>query len=108
MTPEWTISIISIIIATVATLYSIYLNAVKRKKTIADEGVDKGVLASDMNYIKNRLDEIVIDNKISKKTIECHETRITVVEVEQKQLKNVPERLTKLETLSAKILKEVQ
>ena len=87
-----TASTISVLIAAVCALASLITTAItvvnsrrQDKKTLTDEGENKGTLISDIGYIKAGVDELKRDNRENRSEIKGISERVTRVEESAKQ-----------------------
>lgn len=62
-------------------VFTFYFN---RKKDTSEDGEFKGSLKSDINYIKNGVDELKNDNRSIKEDIRSLDHRVTLVEASAK------------------------
>lgn len=97
MTVEALIAIIVSVVSVCAGLCSIIVFAINRAKDKKAEGREEGTQGADLQYIKRRVDDILLDNKENNRQLIQHETRISLLESSEERLRNVPERLTKVE-----------
>ena len=75
MSLEWVVATAATLIAVVAGLYTIFNNADKRKRTIQSDGECIAKQTADILYIKDRVDDILLDNKDKKQTEGLKATR---------------------------------
>lgn len=94
MTVEALIAIIVSVVSVCAGLCSIIVFAINRAKDKKAEGREEGTQGADLQYIKRRVDDILLDNKENNRQLIQHETRISLLESSEERLRNVPERLT--------------
>lgn len=94
MTPT-VISIISLCVAVVGALVAVLTYAAKRKKADEQNGEQKGAVASDIGYIKARVDDIQTETKdfrgelkAIERSISQMDGRISVVEVRVDRLES--------------------
>ena len=97
MSPENILAIVISVITSCAGLCTIIVFAINRGKDKKKEGKEKGNQDSDLQYIKRRVDDILLDNKESNRQLVSHETRISVLEMSTERLKDIPSRVTKTE-----------
>lgn len=108
MSLEWVVATAATLIAVVAGLYTIFNNADKRKRTIQSDGECIAKQTSDILYIKDRVDDILLDNKDTNRRLESHETRLALMEDANRRLESIPDRVTNLEANTKKIYKKIE
>lgn len=88
---------IFMIIAAAGTLVSIYFaffsNNKASKNTCKEEGEEEGSLKADTQYIKRRIDDVLLEQKDTNKSINALSERVTRVEESAKQAHKRLDRL---------------
>lgn len=97
MTSEALIAVIVSVISACAGICTILVFVINRSKDKKQEGKNEGNQDADLQYIKRRVDDILLDNKENNRQLIQHETRISLLEASDERLRTVPDRLTKVE-----------
>ena len=77
----WVIAIVGV----AGTVFGIVFGYVSYLRSIRDDGVDDGTLRSDTQYIKDRIDDVLLAQKETTKSICLLFERVTRVEESAKQ-----------------------
>lgn len=75
---------------TIATFF------ITRHKDAKKEGQDDGALKADIAYIKRRVDDVLLEQRETNKTLDAHAERITRVEESTKQAHKRIDEISKL------------